>query len=293
MTAPATQTVTEPKVTRTVVETAHWAEELRCARKRIALVPTMGYLHEGHLSLMREARKHADVVAASIFVNPTQFGPKEDLTRYPRDFDGDVAKCAAAGVELVFAPEPSVIYPPGYQTYVDVLELQRGLCGERRPGHFRGVATVVIKLFNIFRPHVAFFGEKDYQQLRVIKVLARDLNLGVEVIGLATVREPDGLAMSSRNAFLSGEERHRALALSRGLRSAQTLFAEGTVQARELVTAVRKELEVSHVREDYVELVDAETLSPVVEVTLARPSRLLVAGFLGSTRLIDNMAIGG
>ena len=261
--------------------------------KRLALVPTMGYLHEGHLSLMREAKARCDVAAASIFVNPTQFGPKEDLSRYPRDLQGDLEKCARAGVSVVFAPPPEAVYPKGYQTYVEVQDLSKGLCGDRRPGHFRGVATVVTKLLALFRPDVALFGEKDYQQLKVIEALNRDLDLGAEIVGMPIVREADGLAMSSRNVYLSADERERALAISRGLRAAQHLCRNGVSTARELVMAVRSELETGHIREDYVELVDPETLLPVTEVAEGRPARLLVAGFLGTTRLIDNAAIGG
>ncbi|PTL77881.1 pantoate--beta-alanine ligase [Vitiosangium sp. GDMCC 1.1324] len=282
-----------PLVLRTVAETAAWAESLRRSGRRLALVPTMGFLHDGHLSLMREGRARADVVAASIFVNPTQFGPNEDLSRYPRDMEGDLAKCASAGVEAVFAPVPAEVYPPGFQTYVDVEQVSQGLCGARRPGHFRGVATVVTKLLCIFRPHVALFGEKDYQQLQVIRALERDLNLGVEILGMPTVREPDGLAMSSRNAYLSPENRQRALALSRGLAAAQALCRNGTREAPALVDAVRRELKAAELREDYVELVDATSLTPLPAVTPGKPARLLVAAFVGTTRLIDNQPIGG
>lgn len=270
-----------------------WADAHRREGKSLALVPTMGYLHEGHLSLMREGGRRCDVVAASIFVNPTQFGPKEDLSRYPRDLEGDLAKCEAAGVSGVLAPPQEAIYPPGYQTYVEVEGVSKGLCGDRRPGHFRGVATVVTKLLAIFRPTVALFGEKDYQQLQVIRALNRDLDLGAEIVGLPTVRESDGLAMSSRNAYLSADERARALGISRGLRAAQHLQKNGVSEARELVMAVRRELELSQIREDYVELVDAQTLRPLTRVAEGQAARLLVAGFLGSTRLIDNAAIGG
>ena len=281
-----------PLVLRTAAETAAWAESIRRSGRRLALVPTMGYLHEGHLSLMREGRRRADVVAASIFVNPTQFGPTEDLSRYPRDMEGDLGKCASAGVEAVFAPEPAEVYPPGFQTYVEVAQVSQGLCGARRPGHFKGVATVVTKLLCLFRPHVALFGEKDYQQLQVIRALERDLNLGVEILGRPTVREPDGLAMSSRNAYLSKEDRQRALALSRGMSAAQALFRSGTREAPALVGAVRRELEAAGLREDYVELVDATSLTPLSAVTPGQPARLLVAAFVGTTRLIDNQPIG-
>jgi pantoate--beta-alanine ligase len=257
----------------------------------MALVPTMGFLHDGHVSLMREARAHADVVAVSIFVNPTQFGPKEDFSTYPRDLESDLAKCEAAGVELVFAPDAKTLYPDGYQTYVEVREVSQGLCGARRPGHFIGVATVVTKLFALFRPHVALFGEKDYQQLQVISALARDLNLGVDVRGCPTVREPDGLAMSSRNSYLDKEQRAKALALSRGLFAARDLAAGGERARAPLVTAVRAALDAQGLKEDYVDLVDAQTLRPLDSLEPGAPARLLVAAFLGKTRLIDNVAV--
>ncbi len=282
-----------PLVLRTPAETAAWAESIRRSGRRLALVPTMGYLHEGHLSLMREGGRRADVVASSIFVNPTQFGPNEDLARYPRDWEGDLAKCASAGVEAVFAPMPAEVYPQGYQTYVEVEQVSQGLCGARRPGHFRGVATVVTKLLCLFRPHVALFGEKDYQQLQVIRALERDLHLGVEIVGMPTLREADGLAMSSRNAYLSPEERQRALSLSRGLAAAQALVRGGEREAGAVVAAVRKELQAAGVREDYVELVEASTLVPLQSLAPGQVARLLVAAFVGNTRLIDNQPVGG
>jgi pantoate--beta-alanine ligase len=281
-----------PLVLRTVAETAAWVESLRRSGRRLALVPTMGYLHDGHLSLMREGRRRADVVAASIFVNPTQFGPTEDLSRYPRDMEGDLAKCASAGAEAVFAPVPAEMYPPGFQTSVTVGEVSQGLCGARRPGHFQGVATVVTKLLCLFKPQVALFGEKDYQELQVIRALERDLNLGVEIVGLPTVREPDGLAMSSRNAYLSPEERHRALSLSRGMAAAQALYQRGTHEAAALVDVVRRELAEAGLREDYVELVDATSLKPLSVVAPGQPARMIIAAFAGKTRLIDNQPIG-
>lgn len=253
----------------------------------------MGFLHEGHLSLMREGRKRASTVATTIFVNPTQFGPKEDLSRYPRDFDGDVAKCASAGVDAVFAPENSEMYPDGAQTWVEVTEVSKGLCGDKRPGHFRGVATVVAKLFAIFHPHLALFGEKDYQQLQVLKALNRDLLFGIDVIGMPTVREKDGLAMSSRNAYLSAEDRQRALAISRGLFAAQARLKAGERDVAKLVAGVRGELSSASIREDYVEVVDSVTLRPLERVEQGKSARMLVAGFLGTTRLIDNVALDG
>jgi len=283
----------EPLVLRSVAETVAWAESIRRSGRHLALVPTMGYLHEGHLSLMSEGRRLADVVAVSIFVNPTQFGPNEDLSRYPRDLEGDLARCASVGVEAVFAPVPAEMYPSGFQTYVEVTEVSQGLCGVHRPGHFRGVATVVTKLLCLFRPHVALFGEKDYQQLQVIRALERDLNLGVEIVGMPIVRESDGLAMSSRNAYLSPEERERALALSRGLGAARSLLQGGSRESAALVGAVRRELEAAGLREDYVELVDATTLRPLPVVASGQQARLLVAAFVGNTRLIDNQALVG
>ena len=278
---------------RTVTEARALSEGVRQSRRRLALVPTMGYLHEGHLSLVREGRARADVVVVTIFVNPTQFGPREDLARYPRDLEGDVDKCTRAGADAVFVPEAAALYPPGYQTYVEVTEVSQGLCGERRPGHFRGVATIVTQLLALFRPHVALFGQKDYQQLQVIRALNRDLHLGADIVAMPTVREADGLAMSSRNAYLSGEESSRALALSRGLTSAQRLLARGTRDAASLLAEVRRELEAARVREDYVSVVDADTLQPLAQVAAGARARLLVAGFVGATRLIDNVSLEG
>ncbi|MGO9828665.1 MAG: pantoate--beta-alanine ligase [Myxococcaceae bacterium] len=279
-----------PKVLTTAREAAEVAEGTRRAGRRLALVPTMGFLHAGHVSLMAAARAAADVVAVTIFVNPTQFGPTEDLARYPRDFTSDLALCTKAGVDLVFHPEATEVYPPGHQTFVEVVELSRGLCGERRPGHFRGVATVVTQLFALFRPHLAFFGTKDYQQLQLVRRLSKDLHLGVDVRGMPIVREADGLALSSRNAYLSEAERPRARALHAGLEAARARFHQGVDQPEKLLAEVRKALRAADVREDYVALVHPETLQPLQR---AVPSaRLLVAGFVGATRLIDNVELG-
>ncbi len=267
--------------------------EARAAGRRLTLSPTMGFLHEGHLSLMREARRRAGpggLSLVSIFVNPAQFGPGEDLGRYPRDLAGDLAKCARAGVDLVFSPErPEQLYPPGFQTWVEVTGVSQGLCGARRPGHFRGVATVVLKLLNLTRPEVAFFGEKDWQQLQVIRALARDLDLGVEIVGMPIVREPDGLALSSRNAYLSAEERVRALSLSRALQEAAGRAAAGERDPAALAAGARRRLEEAGVRVDYVEVVHPETLQPVERAVPG--SRMLLAAFAGTTRLIDNLAL--
>lgn len=259
-------------------------EALRQAGKRIAFVPTMGYLHDGHLSLLREARKRGDVLALSIYVNPTQFGPKEDLGRYPRDEAGDLAKAESCGVDLAFVP--SNLYPDGFQTYIQVRELEQPLCGASRPGHFIGVATVVAKLFQLVRPYVALFGRKDYQQLAIIRRMVRDLDFDIEIVGMPIVREADGLAMSSRNAYLKGDERQRALCLSRGLAAARERFARGERDAATLVAAARAQVEQGATRVDYVELRDAESLSPIAKVD--RPAVLAIAAFIGTTRLIDN-----
>ncbi len=279
------------KLLRGVEEARQLSIDAHRRGDRLALVPTMGYLHDGHAALFRKAKGAADRVVATIFVNPTQFGPNEDLSRYPRDLSGDLRKCEAAGIEAVFAPEATEIYPRGFQTFVEVTEVSRGLCGERRPGHFRGVATVVAKLLCVFRPHVAVFGEKDYQQLQVVRRLNLDLNLGSEILSVPTVRDPDGLAMSSRNAYLSPSERARALSLSSSLRRAQQLARDGVHEARELLNAMREELERAQLREDYVAIVDAETLAPLERLAPSRPARALVAAFVGSTRLIDNAAL--
>lgn len=283
--------VTTPRLLKTPDEVRWFERDLRRRGQTLALVPTMGFLHDGHLSLMREGRARCDVVATTIFVNPTQFGPTEDLSRYPRDLSGDLAKCGAAGARVVYSPEPSTVYPPGFQTYVTVEQVSQGLCGDRRPGHFRGVATVVTKLLALFRPDVALFGEKDYQQLQVIKALGRDLELGVDIVGMPTIREADGLAMSSRNTYLSAEDRVRALSLSKGLFAMQAAAKAGEADVSKLVALGLAPLTAAQVKLDYLEVRDATTLEPVTTLTKERPGRALVAAFLGTTRLIDNVAI--
>ena len=278
-------------VLRTPAELSEWTETARRQGRRVGLVPTMGFLHRGHASLMEASHERADLTAVSIFVNPTQFGPSEDLARYPRDLEGDFRKCREAKVDVVFTPEAGAMYPSGHRTFVEVTRLQDGLCGARRPGHFRGVATVVTQLFALARPHVAVFGEKDFQQLQIIRRLALDLHLGVEVVGMPIVREADGLAMSSRNAYLSPPERTRALALSRGLGAARARWAAGERGGDSLREAVRAEFRAAEVREDYVELVNPATLEPLPRAEQA-DARLLVAAFVGTARLIDNTAIG-
>lgn len=263
---------------------------LRREGRRIGFVPTMGYLHEGHLSLVRIARARSDVVVVSLFVNPTQFGPNEDLANYPRDVERDEALCRRAGTDILFYPEAKDIYLPDHSVYVVEESLSRGLCGATRPGHFRGVATVVAKLFNIVLPDVAVFGEKDGQQLRVIRRLGRDLNFPIEIVSGPTVREPDGLAMSSRNKYLGPEERRQALCLRRALDRAEDLVREGERDSGRLRLAMQKVIEDAPLaRIDYIELVDEATLEPVTR--LDRPAMAALAVFVGKTRLIDNTVL--
>ena len=259
-----------------------------CAEgKRIAFVPTMGYLHAGHASLLREGRRRGDLLVLSIFVNPTQFGAGEDLEKYPRDFDRDSEIARAAGVDIVFTPDAAQIYPAGFATYVDVERLTDTLCGCSRPGHFRGVTTVVSKLFNIVQPDIAFFGRKDFQQLAVIRRMTTDLNMPVEIVGMPIVREADGLAMSSRNVYLAADERRQALALSDALSEARALVESGEREAVRVIETVRRRLEREPVaRIDYVQICHAETLADLTTIT--PEAVLLLAVRIGSTRLIDN-----
>lgn len=254
--------------------------------ERVALVPTMGCLHEGHLVLVRIARERGAFTVVSIFVNPTQFGPGEDFDRYPRALERDSALLRAEGVNVLFAPAVGEMYPSGFQTFVDVERLAQPLCGARRPGHFRGVATVVAKLFHAVEPDLAVFGEKDYQQLQVIRRMVADLRLPVDIVGVPTVRECDGLALSSRNAYLSGEERERALGLPRALDRAQELVRAGEARPEVLEAAAWAVLEEAGVRVDYAEVRHPDTLE---RMERAAPRALLaLAAFAGQTRLIDN-----
>jgi pantoate--beta-alanine ligase len=267
-----------------------WSEAVRARGERIAFVPTMGALHAGHLSLLAAAREHGQRVVLSIFVNPTQFGPHEDLARYPRDLAGDLAKAATVATDVAFVPEVADMYPADAQTVVEVREVAKGLCGDRRPGHFAGVATVVCKLFGIVRPHVALFGEKDFQQLAVVRRMVADLNLPVEIVGRPTLREQDGLAMSSRNVYLSPAERARAKAIFAGLSAARERYRAGERRPSTLVQAARAEIAANVERVDYVELRDADSLQPVER--LEKPAVILAAAFVGTTRLIDNLRLG-
>ena len=262
----------------------------RAENKIVGLVPTMGALHAGHMALVERARRECSQVVTSIFVNPTQFGPKEDLAKYPRTFEADSQRLAEAGVNAIFAPQPADVYPPGFRTYVNVEGLSDRLEGRSRPGHFRGVATVVLKLFEICQPTYAYFGRKDAQQVRIISQMVRDLNVDVEIVLCPIVREHDGLALSSRNAYLSADERKAALVLSRALTAARDELGSGTRDALALQTSMQK-IFAGEPRAalDYAEIVDADTFEPVTRI--ARPCYVLLAAFLGKTRLIDNLYI--
>jgi pantoate--beta-alanine ligase len=279
------------KVTTTVAETRATLLPERRSGKTIGLVPTMGAFHEGHLALMRAARAEADVVVVSLFVNPAQFGPSEDLSAYPRDLDRDTALAEAEGVDLLFAPAVEEVYPDGFDTRVEIGGLTETLEGESRPGHFTGVATVVTKLFNMVGPDVAWFGQKDAQQALVIRKLVRDLNMPVRVQVAPTVREPDGLAMSSRNAYLDGADRERASALSRALAAAEQAVAAGRIDAADVLAAARAELDAAGVTPEYLELRSAHDLSPAEGVN--GNTLLAVAARVGRARLIDNTMLGG
>jgi pantoate--beta-alanine ligase len=279
------------RVIESIKEMQSHCESLRLSGKRISFVPTMGYFHEGHLSLMKEARKMADCVVVSIYVNPTQFGPKEDFSKYPRDFERDAQMAQSVGVDVIFFPPNQEMYPSAYQTYVDVEKVTQNLCGMSRPGHFRGVTTVCCKLFNIVKPHSAIFGKKDFQQLAAIKRMVNDLNLDLEIIGLATFREPDGLAMSSRNVYLSKEERLSALTLIGALKLAQKLYAEGERNAVKIIKqAERLVKSVEFTDIDYIKICDTATLEDVNEIKGEVVMALAVK--VGKTRLIDNSVLG-
>ena len=272
------------KVIRSADEMRRWVRARRCEGLSLGLVPTMGALHEGHASLIRESVRRDDETVVSVFVNPAQFAPGEDFDQYPRTFEADAALCEGLGAGAIYAPVASEMYPEGYATYVEVERLSEGLCGRSRPTFFRGVCTVVTKLFHAVEPDRAYFGQKDAQQAAVIGRMERDLDFGIEIVVLPIVREPDGLAMSSRNAYLSPEERPLALGLSRGLGIARELLEGGEREPGVIVQAVREAMD--GVKIDYVELVDADEMVPLEAVR----GRVLiaVAGWVGKTRLIDN-----
>lgn len=274
---------------KTVADLRHTLAQARRAGRRIGFVPTMGYLHDGHLELVAASRAQCEVTVVSIFVNPTQFGPNEDLSTYPRDFLRDEKLCRDAGVAILFAPDAQEVYPNQFETFIEPGELAKPLCGAFRPGHFRGVATVVCKLFNMVQPDVAFFGQKDFQQCAVVRRMAIDLSLPIEIITVPTVREPDGLAMSSRNRYLSDEERRRALAISRGLLAAADEFRSGERDVEKLVAVAKGHLGGVD-RLQYLELVDGDTLT-TAQSPLGRTAALCAAAYVGSTRLIDNVIL--
>ena len=287
--ASARSAVATLPVVRTPAELTAAVAAMQRAGKRVAFVPTMGALHAGHLALVAEGLKHADTAVASIFVNPKQFGPTEDLARYPRDEAGDAAKLAAAGCTLLYAPDVATMYPPGFASYVRVAALPELLCGAARPGHFDGVATVVAKLLAAARADVAVFGEKDWQQLAIVRRMAQDLDLGTRIIGCHIVRDDDSLALSSRNLYLTADERRRAVALPQALLRARATLRAGGDVAPALATAERAIAAAGFARIDYCELVDGERLTSLRAVIPG--ARLLAAAVMGTTRLIDNLAV--
>jgi len=278
------QTLTEPRAMQA------WAEGERAAGRRIALVPTMGALHEGHMALVAEARRRAERVAVSIFVNPMQFNRRDDFDKYPRDLATDAAVCASSRVDAIYAPRPAAMYPEGFQTAVEVARLAEPLCGTKRPGHFRGVTTVVTKLFHAVRPDVAVFGEKDFQQLAIVRRMTVDLDFGIEIVGVPTVREADGLALSSRNRLLDADLRAAAVCVPRALAAAVDAVGAGERRSAAILdAAVRVIVAEPRARLDYAELRDPETLELVEEV--GAPTLLALAVWVGSVRLIDNSVL--
>jgi pantoate--beta-alanine ligase len=278
------------RIIREPAEMQAVANRLRQQGRTIGFVPTMGYLHEGHASLLRAARRDSDAVVLSIFVNPTQFGPNEDLDQYPRDMERDERIAREEETDYIFYPEPKTMYPPGYQTYVTVEKLTASHCGVSRPVHFRGVTTVCTKLFNLVLPHRAYFGQKDYQQAAAIRRLVHDLNMNLEIVVMPTAREADGLAMSSRNAYLQPDERSQAICLYESLQLAKEMVSRGQRETAPIIAAIRKHIEARPAaRIDYVSIADANTLEELTAIE--RKAVVLLAVFLGKTRLIDNELI--
>lgn len=279
------------KIIKSIKEMTAFSESLRLNAQKIAFVPTMGYLHEGHLSLMRAGRKNADSLVVSIYVNPTQFGPGEDFERYPKDFERDKHQADNVGVDVIFCPDNAQMYPEFFQTYVNTEQVTQNLCGLSRPGHFKGVTTVCAKLFNIVKPHIAIFGRKDFQQLVTIKRMARDLNMDLEVIGMPILREDDGLAMSSRNVYLKDNDRKSALSLSRSMKLAKSMYDGGERNASIIIEAVSKFIgSHPYTQIDYAAICDTATLENVDR--LEGESVLALAVKVSSTRLIDNYVFG-
>lgn len=275
------------KVIKKIDEMRREVSGIKSGGMSIGFVPTMGYLHEGHLSLVRESIRKADVTVVSVFVNPAQFGPTEDFNEYPRDLNRDSEVLEREGVDYLFVPEADEIYPQSYKTYVEVQYLQEKLCGRSRPGHFRGVCTVVLKLFNIINPDISFFGQKDYQQAVILKRMVRELNLEVKIEVLPIIREEDGLALSSRNKYLTQEERKAALVLSRSLKEAKSMVAKGERDSAMIIKEMKEMIgRESLVKIDYVEIVDTDNLDPVARIE--QETLAAVAVFIGKVRLIDN-----
>lgn len=277
-------------IIKTREELQNFVREVKTAGKTIGLVPTMGYLHEGHLSLMKKAREDNDIVIVSDFVNPIQFGPNEDYASYPRDLERDAELAQSAGVDVLYAPSVEEMYPSHYATFVEVEGLTDHLCGAQRPGHFRGVCTVVMKLFHLSKATRAYFGKKDIQQLMILRRMAEDMNMDIEIIGMPIVREDDGLAKSSRNKYLSEDQRKDALVLSRALKAAESLIQEGEVRATKLYETMKTIIDSVPCDIDYIKIVDCETLADTNSVE--RPSVIALAVRFGTTRLIDNMTVG-
>ncbi len=279
------------KVIESAKKMQSYSESLRRQGKKIAFVPTMGYFHEGHLCLMKEAKKMADDVIVSIYVNPAQFGPKEDFSKYPRDFDRDLKMAESVDVDVIFYPSNKEMYPAGYQTYVEVEKVTQNLCGISRPGHFRGVTTVCCKLFNIVKPHIAVFGKKDFQQFITIKRMADDLNMDLQIIGIPTMRESDGLAMSSRNKYLQKNERPSALTLFKSLNLAQKLYSGGERKSSVIIGKVEKMIKSApYTAIDYIKICSTKTLKDVEQIK--SQSVIALAVNVGATRLIDNHVLG-
>lgn len=276
------------KIFKTIDEMRSWSRDQKKDDRRISFVPTMGALHDGHMALLIDGQKRGDSLVLSIYVNPTQFGPTEDLSKYPRTLESDLEIAKRAGCDAVFLPNDEMIYPAGFKTFIEVNGITEKLCGASRPGHFRGVVTVVAKLFNIIDPDIAIFGEKDFQQLAVIKRMVRDLNMSVEIVSHPIVREKDGLAISSRNRYLSQEEREAALSLNRSLGLARDMIAAGECSTDRITSAIKKTIEGSKIpRIDYIEIVNPDTFEDLTE--LRKPALIAIAAFIGPARLIDNL----
>ncbi|MDI6783785.1 MAG: pantoate--beta-alanine ligase [bacterium] len=278
------------QIIESIAEMKLWSKKFRKEGKTIGLVPTMGFFHDGHLNLMREAKKQCDKVVISIYVNPTQFGPKEDFSQYPRDLEHDLARAEEVGVDAVFVPSDKQMYPAGYKTYVKVESSSDKLCGRSRPGHFRGVVTIVTKLLNIVQPDILYLGQKDAQQAMLLSKMVKDLNMNSDVVMVPTTREPDGLAMSSRNKYLSPDERNQATVLYQSLQQAKNMIDTGERNSKKIITAMRELIsQQPSVKIDYIAIVNPETLEGVQ--TIGNNVLIALAVYIGKTRLIDNIIV--